>query len=319
MKRILYCGMLLALVTFSGCTNSTMEDATTSNESGIATEEAKDSETVSSNSTDADTSDDSASSESTEQNTSIDYFADYTSDIKKEVEKAVDSSASLQEEIKNVEKVGDKYTNWAKKAETQAEMNMSSTWFYYIWDNELNLLWSRISNTADAKTKERILTDQRNWISMKDEVVLENLGPEEEGGSIYPLLQNGLLEELTHNRCNVLASELAKIKGESFNMPERSMYGTYVDNQGTGDVYGSLITHTTWENEDEAVITISGLTNIKGPFKNEGNGKLSFTSDEGDVKGIISINGWDGASFKVTESSNSLFNVGDAYNFDFVF
>ena len=92
---------------------------------------------------------------------------------------------------------------------------------------------------------------------MKEEVTLLNLGSSEESGSIYPLLQNSFLEEITRNRAYVLANELAKIKGESFVMPEKSAkYGLFVDDQGTGSVYSSLNTRQGWEGDDEAVISI---------------------------------------------------------------
>ncbi len=41
-------------------------------------------------------------------------------------------------------------------------------------------------------------------------------------------------------------------------MPEVSAkYGTFVDNQGTGDIYSSLITRQNWEGKDEAVISFT--------------------------------------------------------------
>lgn len=49
--------------------------------------------------------------------------------------------------------------------------------------------------------------------------------------------------------------DVAKIKGESFVMPEKTAkYGLFVDNQGTGSVYSFLITRQGLEGEDEAYI-----------------------------------------------------------------
>lgn len=83
------------------------------------------------------------------------------------------------------------------------------------------------------------------------------------------------MEEITKNRAYVLANELAKIKGESFVMPEKSAkYGLFADNQGTGSVYSSLNTRQ----------------------------------------------GWDGASFKVTETTReSAFSAGEEVKFPFAF
>ena len=251
----------------------------------------------------------------------IDFTYDYSDDIKVDVDYVVSGSASLQKELENIEKIIQKYTPLAEAAQTQGEMNISSRWFFVIWDTELNNIWNRFSDSADQQTKEKLLEEQRNWIAMKEEVTLLNLGSSEESGSIYPLLQNSFLEEITRNRAYVLANELAKIKGESFVMPEKSAkYGLFVDNQGTGSVYSFLNTQQGWEGEDEASISIYRQGGTQGTFVDNGNGELTFTSDDGSIKGIIKINGWDGASFKVTEiSGESAFSVGEEVRFPFAF
>ncbi len=251
----------------------------------------------------------------------MDFAYDYSEDIKADVDYVVSGSESLQKEVANIEKIIQKYTPLAEVAQSQGEMNISSRWFFVIWDTELNALWSRFSNSADQKTKEKVLEEQRNWIAMKEEVTLLSLGDSEENGSIYPLLQNSFLEEITKNRAYVLANELAEIKGESFVMPERSeKYGFFVDNQGTGSVYSFLNTRSGWEGEEEAIISIYRQGETEGTFVDNGNGELDFTSEDGSVKGIIIINGWDGASFKVTETSGtSAFSVGEEFYFPFAF
>ena len=251
----------------------------------------------------------------------MDFTYDYSEDIKADVDYVVSGSSSLQKELENIEKIIQKYTPLAEAAQTQGEMNISSRWFFVIWDTELNNLWSRFSNSADQQTKEKILAEQRNWIAMKEEVTLLSLGTSEENGSIYPLLQNSFLEEITKNRAYVLANELAKIKGESFVMPEISAkYGLFVDNQGTGNVYSFLNTRQGWEGDDEAIISIYRQGETEGTFVDNGNGELAFTSDDGYVKGTIKINGWDGASCEVTETSGeAVFSVGEKVEFPFAF
>lgn len=254
-------------------------------------------------------------------NLEIDFTFDYSEDIKTDVDYVASNATSLQEELENIEQIIQKYTPLAQSAQSQMEMNISSGWFFVIWDTELNSLWSRFSNSADPQTKERVLAEQRNWIDMKEEVTLLSLGTAEENGSMYPLLQNSFLEEITKNRAYVLANELAKIKGESFAMPEVSeKSGLFVDNQGTGDVYSFLITRQGWEGDDEAIISIYRQGETEGTFTDNGNGELNFTSDDGSVKGIIKINGWNGASFEITEISGaSAFSVGEIFEFPFVF
>ena len=251
----------------------------------------------------------------------IDFTYNYFEDIKVDVDDVVSNSTSLQEELTNIETITQKYTPLAEAAQTQSEMNAASYWFYMIWDTELNNLWSRFSNSADQQTKENLLAEQRNWIDMKEEVTLLSIGSREENGSIYPLLQNSFLEEITKNRAYVLARELAKINGEAFVMPEISAkYGIFVDNQGTGDIYSSLITRQSWEGEDEAVISIYRQGETEGSFVDNGNGELVFTSEDGSVKGTITIDGWNGASFKVTEiCGESPFSVGEEFEFPLTF
>lgn len=253
----------------------------------------------------------------------VDFTYDYSEDIKADIDYVVSSSTSLQKELENVETVIQKYNLLAEEAQSQGEMNVSSKWLYVIWDTEINNLWSRFSNSADQQTKENILADQRNWIDMKEAAVFERIGSSEENGSMYPLLVNSFLEEITRNRAYVLANELAKIKGESFIMPEKSAkYGLFVDNQGTGSIYSSLITRQGVSGDDEAVISIYRLGEIEGVFVDNGNGELSFTSNDADtriVKGIIKINGWNGASFTVTEAPEGFISVGEEFDFPFAF
>ena len=251
----------------------------------------------------------------------VNFENDYTEDIKADVSYMISHSESLQEELENIEKVTEKYTALSEKAETQGEMNIASRWLYVIWDTELNDLWSRFSSLADQETKERVLGEQRNWIAMKDEAVLLSIGTSEENGSMYPLLENSFLEEITKNRAYVLAGEVAKIEGEDFVMLERSeKYGLFVDNQGTGDVYSSMDLREGIDGADEAVISIYRLGEIEGTFEDHGKGELEFTSDDGSVSGTININGWDGASFRVTKvNGNSPFNEGEEFEFPFVF
>lgn len=251
----------------------------------------------------------------------IDFSYDYSEDIKTDVDEVVSGSVSLQKELENIENIIQKYTPLTEAAQTQGEINVSSKWFFVIWDTELNNLWNRFSDSADKQTKEDILAEQRNWIAMKEEVTLLSIGSSEENGSMYPLLQNSFLEEITKDRAYMLANELAKIKGESFVMPEKSAkYGLFVDNQETGSVYSSLITQQRWDGEDEAILSIYRQDETEGTFVDNGNGELSFTSDDGTVKGIIKIDGWNGASFKVTETSGySPFSVGEEITFPFAF
>ena len=96
--------------------------------------------------------------------------------------------------------------------------------------------------------------------------------------------------------------------------------GLFVDNQGTDAVYSSLITQQSWEGEDEAIISVYRLGEIEGSFIDNGNGNLDFTSDDGSIKGTIQVNGWNGATFEVTETIGAVpFSVGEKFEFSFAF
>ncbi|MCR5604931.1 MAG: DUF1311 domain-containing protein [Lachnospiraceae bacterium] len=324
MKKIIMFGLIAATVILSGCNKDKVKEPAEAVTDTITIEdEAENREPIIQPSEEtAGNSEPEAKNESetsTDDGFSGDFFKDYDPQIEADVKNAIESASSLQAEIDNVQKVAAKYSLMASKAETQAEMNMASKWSYTIWDKELNSLWSRISNTADEQTKERLLADQRNWVSMKEEVKLENIGSMEDGGSMYPMNENGFFEGITFNRVCILANELAKIKGETYNMPPRSMYGTYVDDQGSGEVYSSLITRTGMELDNEALISIYRLGGIEGTFKEIGDGEYEFVSYGENVKGIIKMNGWENASFEVTESADSPFTVGEKFEFDFAF
>lgn len=251
------------------------------------------------------------------------FTRDCSSDMKAELEQAAAGSASLQNEMERVEAMAQKYDQALREAQTQADMNQASMQGYTIWDMELNSLWGRFSDSADRQTKENVLADQRNWIDMKDEAVLESIGTREENGSMYSLLVNSFMEEITRDRAYILANELAKIKGESFVMPEKSKYGLFADNQGTGRMCSFLMTRQGESGDDEAVVSLDGAGRITGTFVDSANGELSFTSSDADggiVKGIIKINGWDGAGFTVTEAPEGYaIPAGEEFDFPFAF
>lgn len=334
-KNKLICGLLVGTILISGCSaaqdkesaqNIEIEevtDAGTSDEgtdqSAVEDSSSKSAEDTSDNSN-ADNS--GTSADDGEDSTVADYDYDYTEDIKADVEAVVEASSSLQEELSNIPNITDKYEDLFSDAETQFEMNVAAGWYHEIWDAELNNIWKRFTDLADEETKQRVLADQRNWIGMTEEVVAEDLGPREEGGSIYPLERHTYLQEATEYRCYVIANELAQLKGEEFTMPERSTkYGTFVDNQGTGSVYGILITRPGWEEgSEEAIISAYRVGEVTGSFVDNGDGTLLFTSDDESVKGIITIDWQNGATFKVTEvTGDSIFHPDEIYEFPFVF
>ncbi|RKM54106.1 DUF1311 domain-containing protein [Butyrivibrio sp. X503] len=302
--------------------DNTVTDTEADGESA-SVEKSEDSDTSAAEAS-QETADSSKSSDSKETVTGSDvdptkdFMADYSADIKKDVDAAIAGASSVQDELDAVSKVADKYRKFASKAVGQADMNMASNWSLTVWDSELNSLWDRISKSADAKGKDDLLAKQRTWNSMKDSVIIADIGPREESGTIYPLLYNGCMENLTYNRCIVLANELAKINGDSFKMPERGIYGTYVDDQGTGEIYSTLVITQGMEGDNVAKIALYREKDLEGSFTDKGNGELEFTDNASGVKGIIKLNGWDGATFEVTQG-DEIVATGEKHTFGIIF
>ena len=246
----------------------------------------------------------------------VNFTHDYSEEIRADVDRAASDAETFQQELENVEKLSQRYAPLAETAQTQGEMNVASMWLFTIWDTELDTLWDR---AADQQTE--ALAERESWTAMREEAALLSVGSSEENGSMYPLLRNSFLEEATRDRAYLLAAGLAEEQGQPFDLPERSeKYGLFADGQRTGGMDRYLITRQGWEGADEAAISFPGRDELNGTFADGGNGELAFTADDGSVKGVIRIDGWDGARFEVTEAADgSPFSAGETAEFPIVF
>ncbi len=245
---------------------------------------------------------------------SDDLSHDYDKEIKDAVTEISSSASTVQDELNGIEALERRFNELTDKAETQVEINQTAKHSFDIWDSEINNLWSRVNKLLDAASKDNLLQEQRKWISIKDKIVPEALGPREEGGSIYPMLELSLFKDITKRRCYYLATIIADKNGEAFTFPERSITGAYVDNQDTGDIYSSLIITESMESGYDATISIYRTATVEGTVTKEGS-DLIFTSYDESVKGIIRY-GWSGASLEITEAgADSVLKKGDVYEF----
>lgn len=133
-------------------------------------------------------------------------------------EKGKAESISIQDEIAKVEVKSCEYENADWSSMGQQEMNQLTAQWYRLWDDELNSLWSRLSDELDAETKEKVLDEQRAWIKRKEENV-KGAGAAAFGGSLQPQLENSTAEEMTRARAYILAGYLADARNESFTIP----------------------------------------------------------------------------------------------------
>ena len=221
---------------------------------------------------------------------------------------------TLMNELAEVEKKQAKLDEEAQDCVTQLDMNMNAADSANLWDDELNSLWSRFSEKADADTKEKVLAEQRQWI--KDtEAAVKEAGLSAEGGSIQPLLESCERQERTRKRCYILAGYLAEVLGEDFEQPPRELFGEYVDTQGTMEAYSSMKVNKPSDGKYKVEIAIYRLTSFEGTAT-ESNGELDFVADdERNIKGKIVIDDNDSATFTVTESDWDLLPVGDSVEF----
>lgn len=254
-----------------------------------------------------------------DETTTLDYSKDYTDEIRVAVERAVSEATSFEDEFDKMGKIQDHITSRRNQDSTQVEMNMAASLYFQVWDAELNSLWNRFSESVDAQTKERVLEKQRHWNAMKQDAALEALGPQDQGGSIYPLLYDSFMEESTKGRCYELAKEIAAAKGTNFVMPEKQVQGVYVDNEGTDSIYSSLSVTESMESGYDARVSLYRTGEITGTVTEDGAGTFIFVSDDESIKADVTY-GWDGATFEVTEAGeDAIVNAGDKFEFPLVF
>jgi len=100
---------------------------------------------------------------------------------------------------------------------TQMDMNRAAGRCYTIWDDELNVLWDRLTPLLTEEEHSNYLAEQRAWIQEK-EAAIEEAGLMWEGGSARPLAEYTAGEEWTRKRCYVLAGYLGSKIGQTVDM-----------------------------------------------------------------------------------------------------
>lgn len=140
----------------------------------------------------------------------------YTEEANDAEEKS--EAESIQEEIAKVEAQSCEYDNADWGSMGQQQMNQLTAQWYRLWDDELNSLWSRLSDELDAETKANVLEEQRAWIKRKEQNV-RGAGAAAFGGSLQPQLENSVAEEMTRARAYILAGYLADARNEAFAIP----------------------------------------------------------------------------------------------------
>ncbi len=91
----------------------------------------------------------------------------------------------------------------AQAAQTQGEMNLSAAKAFARADAELNRVYAGLLKSLDAKTARKLKTAQLAWLKFRDaECAL--LASKVEGGSVYPMIYEMRMTELTKKRVKEL-------------------------------------------------------------------------------------------------------------------
>lgn len=143
---------------------------------------------------------------------------------------------SIQDEIVKVEVKSCEYENADWSSMGQQEMNQLTAQWYQLWDDELNSLWSRLSDELDSETKAEMLEEQRAWIKRKEENV-KGAGAAAFGGSLQPQLENSTAEEMTRARVYILAGYLADVRNEAFTIPPEIQESIAMADPSLNDVF----------------------------------------------------------------------------------
>ncbi len=344
-RRNLFVGVaILTMMALAGCAgqqdnpedegleieqlDSDSENETSGDEEVKDTEDAQDNEETPDTEDTADTADttDTTVTDASgivsicDEDTELDYDKDYVEEIALAVANAELETDSFEEEFAAMDEIQDAITRRRSQDQTQYEMNVASMWYYQVWETELNSLYERALANVDDSEKAKLERGQEAWEAMLDDAALQTLGPSDQGGSIYPLMFNSFKEEACKNRSNYLASVISDACQGSFVLPDITMGGCYIDDQGTGEPYSIMSIHMGWESGYEANISLYRLGELTGEVTEESDNTCHFTSDDGSVAGTITY-GWDGATFEITEVSGdtTVYSVGDIFEFAIVY
>jgi len=93
---------------------------------------------------------------------------------------------------------------------TQMELNQCAGANDKSADTALNTLYRQLmAGETDGAVKQRLIEAERAWIAYRDKECAYQVGPQQDGGSIWPMEMSNCLEQLTAARI----AELSKLRG----------------------------------------------------------------------------------------------------------
>ena len=220
-----------------------------------------------------------------------------------EIEK--NGTESIQEELARVEAGSLEYENADWGSMGQQEMNQLTAQWYQLWDEELNSLWSRLSEELDAETKAKVLEEQREWIKSKEGNVTA-AGLQALGGSLQPQLENTVAEEMTRARAYILAGYLAEVRKETFTVPSEVQESIALTNQSLDDVFMKFEGQWIFNQEKGSCVGVERTENCD--YGVEGS-KWTIWVTGGDIISDLDVYGYTGSNilFKVKQEDYDSF------------
>ncbi|QJE96197.1 lysozyme inhibitor LprI family protein [Luteolibacter luteus] len=94
------------------------------------------------------------------------------------------------------------------RAQSQQEMNAQAAEAFKKADKELNEVYAKVIGVLDDEAKERLKKSQRAWVAFRDAEAEFRADAEARGGSMWPLVHEGVRGKLTKDRVAALREYL---------------------------------------------------------------------------------------------------------------
>ena len=88
----------------------------------------------------------------------------------------------------------------AARGQSQQEMNAEAAESFKKADKELNEVYAKVLANLDDEAKENLKKAQRAWIAWRDAEAAFRADAEARGGSMWPLVHEGIRSRLTKER-----------------------------------------------------------------------------------------------------------------------
>jgi uncharacterized protein YecT (DUF1311 family) len=101
------------------------------------------------------------------------------------------------------------------KETVQMEMNLCAGANLDTANGELNRVYQKaIAQQTDQKAKDQLKDAERAWIAYRDKECGWEIGPQEDGGSIWPMAMDNCLQDKTDARIRELREQLDCVEGD---------------------------------------------------------------------------------------------------------